>query len=162
MLPFLCPFHRRGREKRIGDKLSAIWRRSENEEASEALCHSCHFPYITPRGGSLIRRLDHLPHRRNLWHHLGPLPTRHLKKPSRKKKLPPSDLDSSASGPIATLIIATSSIDGTWPSTTFVNCLVSVTEDGYSSSLISTETNSKRLKTVEFIMMLILGRGINF
>ncbi|CAL9042891.1 unnamed protein product [Musa banksii] len=70
-----------------------------------------------------------------------------LKKPSRKKKLPPSDLDSSASGPVATPVVATPSDDGPRPGAAFVNRPVPVTEGGCSSSLISTETDRKRLKT---------------
>ncbi|KAJ8460069.1 hypothetical protein OPV22_032995 [Ensete ventricosum] len=66
-----------------------------------------------------------------------------LKKPSRKKKLPPSDLDSSASGPVA----ATPSDDAARPGAAFANRPVPVSEDGCSSSLISTETDGRRLKT---------------
>ncbi|RRT63426.1 hypothetical protein B296_00042175 [Ensete ventricosum] len=46
-----------------------------------------------------------------------------LKKPSQKKKLPHSDLDSSAFGPVATALVATLSDDGTRPVAAFVNCL---------------------------------------
>ncbi|CAL9129800.1 Ethylene-responsive nuclear protein [Musa troglodytarum] len=66
-----------------------------------------------------------------------------LKKPSRKKKLPPSDLDSS----VATPVVATPSDDGARPGAAFVNRPAPVTECGRSSSLISTETDKKRLKT---------------
>ncbi|THU64628.1 hypothetical protein C4D60_Mb01t28480 [Musa balbisiana] len=66
---------------------------------------------------------------------------------SRKKKLPPSDLNSSDFGPVVTPVVATPSEDGTRPSVAFVNRPISVTEDGCSSLLISIEMDSKRLKT---------------
>ncbi|RWW86914.1 hypothetical protein BHE74_00004290 [Ensete ventricosum] len=69
-----------------------------------------------------------------------------LRKPSRKKKLPPSNLDSSAFDPVTTPVMATPSNDGIRPDTTFANWPIPVTEDGCSLSLISTEIDSKRLK----------------
>ncbi|RRT68595.1 hypothetical protein B296_00006650 [Ensete ventricosum] len=44
-----------------------------------------------------------------------------LRKPSRKKKLPPSNLDSSAFDPVTTPVMATPSNDGIRPDTTFAN-----------------------------------------
>lgn len=149
LLPFLCRFHKRGRERRTSDKLSKMWRRKSREwRGFRSSVPLMPFPIRRPR------RHDAYPSSRPPSTPSRPLTPsgtasypRRLKKPSWKKKLPPFDLDSSASGLVTTLVIATPSDDGTRPDTTFVNCLVSVTEDGYSSSLISTETNSKRLKT---------------